>query len=82
MHSISVNGEALTPSKIVCVGRNYVAHARELGNEIPAQMIVFNKPNSAISTELLSRVEGEPLHYEGAVLSGSEVLVSASWTAR
>lgn len=67
MHTISVNGEPLTPSKIVCVGRNYVDHARELGNEIPSQMIVFNKPNSAISTELLSRIDGETLHYEGEI---------------
>ena len=67
MHQIRVNGEPLTPSKIVCVGRNYVDHIRELGNETPAQMVVFNKPNSAISTELLSRVDGETLHYEGEI---------------
>lgn len=36
------------PSKIVCVGRNYVAHARELGNEVPQVPMLFLKPPSAI----------------------------------
>ncbi len=36
------------PSKIVCVGRNYRAHAEELGNEIPTEPILFLKPNSAL----------------------------------
>jgi 2-keto-4-pentenoate hydratase/2-oxohepta-3-ene-1,7-dioic acid hydratase in catechol pathway len=36
------------PSKIVCVGRNYIAHARELGNEVPAELIIFLKPPSSV----------------------------------
>jgi 2-keto-4-pentenoate hydratase/2-oxohepta-3-ene-1,7-dioic acid hydratase in catechol pathway len=36
------------PSKIVCVGRNYGAHARELGNEVPATPLLFLKPPSAV----------------------------------
>ena len=36
------------PSKIVCVGRNYVAHARELGNEVPERPMLFFKPPSAL----------------------------------
>jgi 2-keto-4-pentenoate hydratase/2-oxohepta-3-ene-1,7-dioic acid hydratase in catechol pathway len=36
------------PSKIVCVGRNYVAHAKELGNEVPSLPILFFKPPSAL----------------------------------
>lgn len=36
------------PSKIVCVGRNYRAHARELGNEVPATPMLFLKPPSAL----------------------------------
>jgi len=38
----------LRPSKIVAVGRNYVAHARELGNEVPTEPLIFLKPTSAI----------------------------------
>jgi 2-keto-4-pentenoate hydratase/2-oxohepta-3-ene-1,7-dioic acid hydratase in catechol pathway len=36
------------PSKIVCVGRNYVAHAAELGNEIPREPMIFLKPPSSL----------------------------------
>jgi 2-keto-4-pentenoate hydratase/2-oxohepta-3-ene-1,7-dioic acid hydratase in catechol pathway len=36
------------PSKIVCVGRNYAAHARELGNEVPKQPMLFFKPPSSL----------------------------------
>ena len=36
------------PSKIVCVGRNYAAHARELGNDVPALPMLFFKPPSAL----------------------------------
>jgi 2-keto-4-pentenoate hydratase/2-oxohepta-3-ene-1,7-dioic acid hydratase in catechol pathway len=37
-----------TPSKIVCVGRNYLDHAKELGNDAPAQPLIFLKPPSAV----------------------------------
>ncbi|MGB0850865.1 MAG: fumarylacetoacetate hydrolase family protein [Bacteroidia bacterium] len=34
--------------KIICIGRNYVAHAEELGNEVPSEPVVFMKPDSAV----------------------------------
>ncbi len=37
-----------SPSKIVCVGRNYLEHARELGNEPPAEPLIFLKPPSSL----------------------------------
>ena len=39
----------VTPSKIVCVGRNYLEHARELGNEPPAEPLLFLKPPSSLN---------------------------------
>lgn len=36
------------PSKILCVGRNYAAHAKELGNEVPKEPLLFLKPPSAL----------------------------------
>jgi 2-keto-4-pentenoate hydratase/2-oxohepta-3-ene-1,7-dioic acid hydratase in catechol pathway len=36
------------PGKIVCVGRNYAAHAAELGNEVPKEPLIFLKPPSSI----------------------------------
>ncbi len=52
MKSINFNGKSVVPSKVVCVGRNYVEHIKELNNEIPSQMVLFNKPNSAITDSL------------------------------
>lgn len=43
--------------KIICVGRNYAAHAKELGNEVPEDPVIFLKP----STSLL--VDGDTFHY-------------------
>ncbi len=63
MNHISVNGKLVTPSKVVCIGRNYVAHIQELNNELPEQAVIFVKPNSAIGTEIVSNSE-EAIHYE------------------
>jgi 2-keto-4-pentenoate hydratase/2-oxohepta-3-ene-1,7-dioic acid hydratase in catechol pathway len=38
----------VAPSKIVCVGRNYAAHAAELGNDVPKEPLIFLKPPSSI----------------------------------
>ena len=38
----------VTPSKIVCIGRNYHEHAAELGNPVPTEPLIFLKPPSAI----------------------------------
>jgi len=64
MNSIIYNKECITPSKVVCIGRNYVEHIKELNNETPDTMVVFNKPNSAITNTLHyftpdTRFEGE-----------------------
>jgi 2-keto-4-pentenoate hydratase/2-oxohepta-3-ene-1,7-dioic acid hydratase in catechol pathway len=39
---------ARRPSKIVCIGRNYLAHAAELGNEVPKEPLFFLKPPSSL----------------------------------
>ena len=65
MNSVVYNGDKITPSKVVCVGRNYVEHIEELGNEIPENMVIFNKPNSAITNEL--NYYGEDCRFEGEI---------------
>jgi 2-keto-4-pentenoate hydratase/2-oxohepta-3-ene-1,7-dioic acid hydratase in catechol pathway len=45
----------MRPTKIVCVGRNYAAHARELGNVVPERPLLFFKPPSALIGD------GEPI---------------------
>tara|TARA_R110000737_G_scaffold28717_4_gene47203 strand:- start:2464 stop:3075 length:612 start_codon:yes stop_codon:yes gene_type:complete len=63
MKSVKVDEGYITPSKIICVGRNYVEHISELGNEIPDNMVLFNKPNAAIGQQLRAYHQ-ETLHYE------------------
>lgn len=38
----------VSPSKIICIGRNYADHAKELGNEVPKEPLVFLKPTTAL----------------------------------
>ncbi len=49
------------PSKVIGVGRNYAAHAAELGNEIPENPLVFLKPSTAVSGH------GDPIGYPSEV---------------
>ena len=64
LNTVIVNdNRVVEPSKIVCVGRNYREHIKELENEVPDEPIFFLKPNSAI-TEKLHSFHGEQLHYE------------------
>ena len=46
-----------SPSKIVCVGRNYAEHAKELGNEVPKEPLIFLKPPSSLIAS------GDPIVY-------------------
>lgn len=50
----------IRPGKIVCVGRNYVEHAKELGNEVPKAPLLFLKPPSAVIAP------GEPIRLPAA----------------
>lgn len=38
----------MIPSKVMCVGRNYADHAAELGNEVPAEPMIFSKPATSV----------------------------------
>ena len=63
MQQIRLDGQCVTPSKIVCIGRNYVEHINELGNEMPTEPVIFIKPNSAI-TDVMTFDPQEDIHYE------------------
>ncbi len=60
----------IRPGKVLCVGRNYLAHAKELGNEVPAEPLLFLKPSSSIISGgepiLLPDVSGQ-VEYEGEI---------------
>ncbi|WOC27028.1 fumarylacetoacetate hydrolase family protein [Pseudoalteromonas sp. N1230-9] len=64
MRAVKFVNELVTPSKVVCVGRNYAAHIAELNNETPTSMVLFIKPNSALSDTLCATHGAEQLHYE------------------
>jgi 2-keto-4-pentenoate hydratase/2-oxohepta-3-ene-1,7-dioic acid hydratase in catechol pathway len=56
------------PSKIVCVGRNYAAHAAELGNEVPKEPLIFLKPPSSIvgpEEPIILTKYSKKVHHEG-----------------
>ncbi len=38
----------INPMKIICIGRNYVAHAQELGNDVPDSPLIFFKPDTSL----------------------------------
>ncbi|RUM74959.1 MAG: FAA hydrolase family protein [Sulfurovum sp.] len=65
MKTIHYLNKTITPSKVVCVGRNYVEHIKELNNESPENMVLFNKPNSAISSTL--KYIHEKCRFEGEI---------------
>jgi 2-keto-4-pentenoate hydratase/2-oxohepta-3-ene-1,7-dioic acid hydratase in catechol pathway len=57
-------------SKIICVGRNYVEHAKELGNEIPASPLIFMKPPSSVIGDgepIVLPAASQRVEYEGEI---------------
>jgi acylpyruvate hydrolase len=74
--------EEYTIGKIVCVGRNYAEHAKELGNEIPDKPVLFLKPASALiysGGEIIHPDFGNDLHHEvELVLLIGETIKSAN----
>lgn len=58
------------PSKIVCVGRNYRAHAAELGNEVPSEPLIFLKAPSALLSDgdaIVLPPESSQVDFEGEI---------------
>ena len=58
------------PGKIVCVGRNYLEHAKELGNEVPAEPLLFLKPPSAViaaGDPIVLPPQSSQVEYEGEI---------------
>jgi 2-keto-4-pentenoate hydratase/2-oxohepta-3-ene-1,7-dioic acid hydratase in catechol pathway len=58
------------PTKIVCVGRNYLEHARELGNEVPERPLLFFKPPSALVADgeaIVVPPESQQVEHEGEI---------------
>ena len=55
-------------SKVVCVGKNYVAHAAEMGGEVPQEPLIFLKPNTSVigpGEPIFYPKQTQDLHFEG-----------------
>ena len=55
-------------SKVVCIGRNYVAHAEELGHDVPEEPLVFLKPNTSVvgpGDPIVYPRQSTNVHFEG-----------------
>jgi len=60
------------PSKIICVGRNYVEHAKELGNEVPKVPLIFLKPPSSVISNgetILLPPQSAQVEHEGELVA-------------
>jgi 2-keto-4-pentenoate hydratase/2-oxohepta-3-ene-1,7-dioic acid hydratase in catechol pathway len=58
------------PGKIVCVGRNYLEHAKELGNEVPKEPLLFLKPPSSVigmNDTIVLPTQSKQVEYEGEI---------------
>ncbi len=67
MKTIKLKDKEYTVGKIVCVGRNYAAHAKELGNEIPEFPLIFLKPGSSLifnNQNIIHPTYVQELHHE------------------
>ena len=67
MNTISIENRIITPSKVVCIGRNYVDHIKELNNEVPSEIVFFIKPNSSISNQVIFPKAHNSCHYEAEI---------------
>ena len=79
---------AIKPSKIICVGRNYQAHATELGNQVPKEPLIFLKPPSSVIRNGESIViphNVDDVHYEGEIgvmigSTGRHISTANAWS--
>lgn len=67
MNKILLENSEIFPSKVLCIGRNYIEHIKELNNEVPEDMVFFIKPNSAISDKLVFPKNQNSCHYEAEI---------------
>ena len=66
MNTVNFKDQTIQPSKLICIGKNYMAHIEEMDSPIPDEAVFFMKPNSAISSEVKYNAVDE-IHYEGEI---------------
>ncbi|NDV13089.1 fumarylacetoacetate hydrolase family protein [Crenobacter caeni] len=71
MTELDLAGRAVRPANIFCIGRNYAAHAAELGNPVEEEPLVFLKPTSALLPEgqaIVLPAFSSDVHYEAELV--------------
>ncbi len=70
--NINYKNEEVSVQRVFCIGRNYAAHAAELGNNIPEKPIIFTKPNTSLVRKDVKEIKypsfGHELHYEAELV--------------
>lgn len=67
LNNVSLNAPITNPSKIICVGRNYMGHIEEMREEVPSEPIFFLKPPSALTghnSKIILPAESERVDHE------------------
>ena len=77
----------MRPGKIVCVGRNYLEHAKELGNEVPKEPLLFLKPPSSVigmNDAIVLPAQSTQVEYEGeiGIIIGRKIFHASESDAR
>src|SRR3954470_1611682 len=60
------------PGKIICVGRNYAEHAKELGNDVPKVPLIFLKPSSSVinpGDPIILPPQSQQVEHEGELVA-------------
>jgi 2-keto-4-pentenoate hydratase/2-oxohepta-3-ene-1,7-dioic acid hydratase in catechol pathway len=68
LEAVRLLAPVLPRSKVVGIGRNYAAHAAEMGGEVPAEPLLFLKPNTSVigpNDPIFYPPQSEEVHYEG-----------------
>ncbi|MFC7495812.1 MULTISPECIES: fumarylacetoacetate hydrolase family protein [unclassified Nocardioides] len=68
LEDVRLLAPVLPRSKVVAIGRNYAAHAAEMGNDVPAEPLMFLKPNTSVvgpGDPIFYPPQTQDLHFEG-----------------
>lgn len=68
---LNLEGRQVAPRRVFCIGRNYRDHIAELGGEVPDEVVIFMKPDTALLPEgvpIPVPDHGDELHYEAEVV--------------
>src|SRR5215213_7793766 len=66
----AVHAHIARPGKIVCIGRNYREHARELGNDVPTEPLFFLKPSTSVINDgdpIMLPPQSQRVEFEGEI---------------